>query len=175
MNQGGREQRAKQTVTKKYLNTVHDYQLTPVLNTFLQGRRSYLPIYPMIQAKVKVKSLSPTLCDPVSCSPPGSSILGILQARILEWVAIFFSRGTSRPRNRTQVSCIAGRCFNLWATKEGGPKVLLTLNRFPFTCFPDRQPLLTYLDFKNSYFKNALTLADRERGFRVISLAFILI
>ena len=50
--------------------------------------------------------------------PPGSSIHGILQARILEWVAISFSRGSSRPRDRTQVSCIAGRCFNLWATRE---------------------------------------------------------
>ena len=58
----------------------------------------------------------PTLCDPVDCSPPGSSIHGIIQARILEWVAIFFSRGFSWPRDRTKVSCITGRCFNLWAT-----------------------------------------------------------
>ena len=49
------------------------------------------------------------------CSPPGSSIHRILQARILEWVAISFSRGSSQPRDRTQVSRIAGRCFNLWA------------------------------------------------------------
>ena len=68
--------------------------------------------------KVKVKSLSlrPTLCDPMDYSPPGSSVHGILQARILEWVAISFSRGSSWPRDQTQVSCIAGRCFNLWAT-----------------------------------------------------------
>ena len=46
-------------------------------------------------------------------SPPGSSLLGILQARILEWVAISFSRGSSRPRDRTQVSHIAGRRFKL--------------------------------------------------------------
>ena len=51
-------------------------------------------------------------------SPPGSSVHGILQARILEWVAISFSRGSSWPRDRTQVSQIAGRCFNLWATRE---------------------------------------------------------
>ena len=43
----------------------------------------------------------PTLCDPTDCSPPGSSVCGILQARILEWVAISFSRGSSRPRVRT--------------------------------------------------------------------------
>ena len=40
-----------------------------------------------------------TLCDPMDCSPPGSSVLGILQARILEWVAIPFSRGSSQPRD----------------------------------------------------------------------------
>ena len=61
---------------------------------------------------------SPTLCDPMDCSLPGSSIHGILQARVLEWVAISFSRGSSWPRDRTQVSCIAGRRFTLWATRE---------------------------------------------------------
>ena len=59
-----------------------------------------------------------TLCDPVDCSPPGSSVHGILQARILEWVATSFFRGSSRPRDWTQVSHIAGRHFNLWATRE---------------------------------------------------------
>ena len=48
-----------------------------------------------------------TLSDPVDCSPPGSSVHGILQARILEWVAISFSRGSSQPRDRTHVSCIS--------------------------------------------------------------------
>ena len=47
--------------------------------------------------------------------------LGLLQARILEWVAILFSRGTSQPRNRTGVSCIAGRFFTGWATREVHP------------------------------------------------------
>ena len=60
----------------------------------------------------------PTLCDPMDCSLPGSSLHGILQARVLEWVAISFSRGSSWPRDRTLVSCIAGRHFNLWATRE---------------------------------------------------------
>ena len=50
-----------------------------------------------------------TLCDPMDCSPPGSSVHGILQARKLEWVAMPFSRGPSRPRDRTCVSCVAGR------------------------------------------------------------------
>ena len=62
-----------------------------------------------------------TLCNPVDYSLPGSSAHGILQARILEWVAISFSRGSSQPRDRTQVSCIAGRCFILWATRKAPP------------------------------------------------------
>ena len=48
-----------------------------------------------------------TLCNPMDRSPPGSSVHGILQARILEWVAMPFSRGSSRPRNRTPVSYIS--------------------------------------------------------------------
>ena len=68
----------------------------------------------------EVAQLCLTLCDPVDCSPPGSSIHGILHARILEWVAISFSRGSSWPRDQTQVSHIAGRCFNLWATRARG-------------------------------------------------------
>ena len=59
-----------------------------------------------------------TLWGPVDCSLPGSSVHGILQARILEWVAISFPRGSSRPRDPTWVSHIGGRCFNLWATSE---------------------------------------------------------
>ena len=57
-------------------------------------------------------------CDPMDCSPPGSSIHGIFQAKLLEWVAIFSSIGLSRPRDRTWVSCIAGRLFTVWATRE---------------------------------------------------------
>ena len=49
----------------------------------------------------------PTLCDPLDCSPPGSSVHGIFQARILEWVAISYSRGSSWPRDQTRVSCIS--------------------------------------------------------------------
>ena len=55
---------------------------------------------------------------PVGCSLPGSSVHGILQARIREWVAISFSRGSSWPKNWTWVSCIAGRFFTNWAMRE---------------------------------------------------------
>ena len=74
------------------------------------------PGKPCDWVKVKVKSLSHVwLCDPMDCSLPGSSIQGIFQARILEWVAISLSRGSSWPRDRTQVSRIVGRRFTIWA------------------------------------------------------------
>ena len=64
--------------------------------------------------KVLLTQLCPILCDPVDCSPPGSSVHGILHARILKWVAISYSRGSSQPRDQTHISCIsciAGRFF----------------------------------------------------------------
>jgi len=66
--------------------------------------------------KVSVTQLCLTLCDSMDCSPPGSSVHDIIQARTLEWVAIPFSRGSSQPRDRTQVSCIAGRFFTINTT-----------------------------------------------------------
>ena len=59
-----------------------------------------------------------TLCYPTGHSPPVSSVLGISQARILEWVAILFSRGSSQPRDWTDVSCISRWILNYWATRE---------------------------------------------------------
>ena len=61
----------------------------------------------------EVAQSCPTLCDPVDCNLLGFSVHGILQARILEWIAISFSRGSSRPRDRTRVSRIGGRRFFL--------------------------------------------------------------
>ena len=89
------------------------------------GPRRYWDIYlsmsqeldiSMEEVEVLVDQLCPTLCDPMDDSPPGSSVYGISQARILEWVAIPFSRGSSLPRDWTQVSCFAGRIFTIWAT-----------------------------------------------------------
>ena len=60
---------------------------------------------------VLVTQSCPTLCSPMDCSLPGFSIHGILQARLLEWVAIPFYRGSSRTRDRTRVSYIAVRLF----------------------------------------------------------------
>ena len=64
----------------------------------------------------EVTQSCPTLRDPIDCSLSGSSVHGVFQARVLEWIAISFFRGSSRPRNRTRVSRIAGRCFPIWAT-----------------------------------------------------------
>ena len=65
------------------------------------------------KVKVKVIQSCVTLCDPMEYTARG-----ILQARILQWVAVPFSRGSSQPRNRTQVSHIAGGFFTSWATRE---------------------------------------------------------
>ena len=76
-----------------------------------------------------------TLCDPTDCSPPGFSVHGILQPRILEWIAIPFSRGTSQPRDWSLVSCIAGRFITVWAT---GKSI--------YVCFIDYAKHFDYVD-----------------------------
>ena len=74
--------------------------------------------YAKVKSESEVAQSCPTFCNPVDCNLPGSSLHGILQTRVLEWGAIAFSRGSSWPRDRTWDSCIAGRGFNLWATRE---------------------------------------------------------
>ena len=69
--------------------------------------------------KVLVAQLYSTLCNPMDCGLPGSSVHGILQTRILEWLAIPFSRGSSWPRNWTQVSCTVGSLYHL--NHQGSP------------------------------------------------------
>ena len=84
--------------------------------------------YPPIKSKLRIfftaicsvscSVVCLTLCDFMDCSLSGSSVHEILQVGILEWVAIPFSRGSSWPRDWTQVSSIAGRSFTIWATRE---------------------------------------------------------
>ena len=76
--------------------------------------------------KVLVAQLCPTLSDPIDCSPPGPSVLGILQARILEWVAIPFSRGSSRPRDQTHISHISRQI--LYCLSHQGTTFIPTTN-----------------------------------------------
>ena len=72
----------------------------------------------MLSESERVAQSCPTLWHPMDCSPPGSSVHGILQARILGWVAIPFSGGSSQPGDWTPVSCIAGRLCTIWATRS---------------------------------------------------------
>ena len=82
-----------------------------------EGKKQYHVLRSLL-LYVLIIHLYPTLCDPMDHSPPGSSVHGILQARILEWVAISFSRGCSWPKRRTWVFSIAGKFFTIWATWE---------------------------------------------------------
>ena len=79
--------------------------------------------------KMLIAQSCPTLCDPVEYSLPGSPIHGILQARILEWVAISSLRRSSQPRDRTQVSCITCGFFTIWAPREGQGKCFQKIHR----------------------------------------------
>ena len=78
----------------------------------LWGLVSYIPLW-LKWSEEKVAQSCPTLCNPLDYT-----VHGILQARILEWVAVPFSRGSSQPKDLTQVSCIAGRFFTSWASRE---------------------------------------------------------
>ena len=81
------------------------------------------------ESESEVVQSCPALCDPMDCSLSGSSLHGIFQARILEWVAISFSRRSSQPRDRTQVSRIVGKRFTVWATREVHPHGDITERR----------------------------------------------
>ena len=89
------------------------------------SRDLLLRCYVRMKVKVLVAHLYLAPCDPMDCSPPGFSVHGILQARILERVAVSFSRGSSQPRDQTRVSCIAGRFFTVWAAREGHVRMYL--------------------------------------------------
>ena len=81
--------------------------------------------------EVLVTQLCLTLCDPMNCRPPDSSVCGILQARLLEWVAIPFSRRSSQPKDgTTRVSHISGRFSTVWATGEALSESICFLNKF---------------------------------------------
>ena len=111
---------------------------TKISNTLpLWGRMTSSRTSPSICVCVhahSVAQLCPALCDPMDCSPRGSSVHGILQARILEWVAMASSRGSSRPRDQTQVSCIAGRFFTMWASWEAALICLYWRGKKSITC-----------------------------------------
>ena len=89
--------------------SIHERQLDSMFFDLTPGVSLCVP-------QVLVTQSCPTLCSPLECSLPGSFVHGILQARILEWVTIPFSRGSSLCRDRSL--CTAGRFFTVWATRE---------------------------------------------------------
>ena len=104
--------RSAHTLTKRCLHNMLPavfFEIANVWKTDLMSKQRVI-------ASKRAKSLQscPTLCDPMDCSPPGSTVHGILQARILEWVAMPSSRGSSHSRDGTCVSCIAGRFFTMY-------------------------------------------------------------
>ena len=101
---------------------------------FLQGS------LPRKNVKVLVTQSCLTLYNPIDYSPPGSSVHGILQTRIVKWVAIPFSRGFSQSRYWIQVSHIARRFFTIWTTREAHPSHTQTSSKplcLPSVVFPD--------------------------------------
>ena len=96
---------------------VYESDTTEWLN-WLTDSLLYVNIYIQHCYSKVVAQSCPTLCNPMDCSLPGSSVHGISQTRVLEWVAISFLRGSSWPRDRTWVSSIASRRFTIWVTRE---------------------------------------------------------
>ena len=88
------------------------------ISYLLHWQAGFLPTELSGKGRKWSRSVFPTLCDRMDCSLPGSSVHGIFQARILEWVAISFSRRSSPPRGWTRVSRLVGRWFTVWATRE---------------------------------------------------------
>ena len=99
------------------------------LNIEVLHRWQFHQAFSGLVKKLEVAQFCETLCDPKDCSLAGSSVHGIFQARVLEWVVISFSRGSSWPRDWTQVSCTAGRRFILWATKEAPSLINVSPNK----------------------------------------------
>ena len=112
---------------------------SPAKNSFRLGCNEYSPnscpvvgsaLSMTVNMKVLVTQSCPTLCDPVDCSQPGSSVHGILQASILEWVAISFSRRSSRLRDWSQVSC-TGRRILYHLRHQGSPSIFISVTNLP--------------------------------------------
>ena len=112
-----------------WLNThMADLTLQPLQRSGWSGWYCVCVCVPVCVCVCVITQSCPTLCHPMDCNPPGSSVHGILQARILEGTAILFSRGSSQPRDWTWVSRIAGRFFTIWATRETPTLILCSSN-----------------------------------------------
>ena len=108
----------KKVVKISKREAITDWQLeilSKMIESFILWMRAFKEAPEWVS---EVAQSCPTLCNAMDYSLPGFSLYGILQARVLEWVAISFPRGSSWPTDWTWVSHIPGRCFNLWATRE---------------------------------------------------------
>ena len=111
------------------------------------------------EIKVLVVQLCLMLCNSMDCSLPGSSAHGILQARILEWVVIPFSKGPSPSRDATQESCIAGGFFTVWATREAPPSGKYQVKEMSlFACRQQAEPPHTHTKQKQPGIQKTPTL-----------------
>ena len=109
----------------------------------------YLYIYTQTYACVLSHPVIWGLWNPMNCSPTGSSVCGIFQARILEWAAISPSKGSSQPRDQTRVSCIphmGRRILYYWATWEAPHKPNLNINLSIYNILQHRVPMLNIFD-----------------------------
>ena len=104
--------------TRNSRNVVQWARLKPLVCGRLACRKAAARTLACVEPACSVAQSCPTLCDPLDHSPPGFSFRGILQTRNMEWVAIPVSRGSSPPGNRTQISCISGSFFTVWAARE---------------------------------------------------------
>ena len=132
-----------------------------------------------VKGKVLVAQLCLTLCNSTDSSPPGSSVHGILQARILEWVAILFSLGSSQTRDWTWVSYIAGTFFTTWAMREFLLSLLTLIQldshckrcweQCPWSCW-DAEPSLEIWEFcRLCYPSPSCCVTDLQRSFPAAS------
>ena len=128
-----------------YLLETYSYFKQPCVLSLNSTTSYWGKDYTKVKVKVKVTQLYRTLCDPMDCSLPGSSVHEILQARILEWVVFPFFRGSSQPRDWTQVSCFAGRCFTVWASREAPKTIYWATKKWDFVCMSKQGNLLFIL------------------------------
>ena len=112
-----------------------------------------------MQSKVTIQSIMcvraqscPTVWDPVDCSLPGSSVPGIFQTRILEWLAIPFSRGSSQLRDQTRISCIS--CIGRWILYHkhhlGSPQIFADMPNYPKQLYKKKESCSTYSPLQDS-------------------------
>ena len=101
----------------------------------------------------------PTLCNPMDFNPPGSSVHGIFQARILEWVVISSSRESSQPGDQTCISCTGRQILYHWAITWKAPFTFLTIIWLNFSNNPETQVLLFQVIMKKTNFKEVKSIS----------------